>query len=137
MPTVGPASPQIAVNSDLLSRVTHPDNAIVPGVLSAYSFLIPNAATADYDIVVADKFEVVDVTVRKDGAGAANTAQIKNTATAITDAIAAATDKAVTRAGTIDTASNVIAAGGTLRCTFTRAAGTSAALVTVWGFVRP
>lgn len=122
---------------DLEGRIPVANNATAPAALSAYLFLIPNAATADYDIVVDGKFEVVDVIVRKDGAGAGNTVQIKNGATAITDAIAAAVDKAVTRAGTIDTASNVVAAGGTLRCTFTRPAGTSNALVTVLGFPRP
>lgn len=137
MPTTGPLSPQQAVNADILNRMTYAANATTPGFLAVHTFTIPNAATADYDIVVVDKFEVLDVVVRKDGAGAANTVQVKNGATAITDAIAAAVDKAVTRAGTIDTASNVVAAGGTLRCTFTRAAGSSAAQVTVIGVVRP
>lgn len=122
---------------DAVESIKTTNNQTSPGVMTAYPFLIPNAATADYDIVVDHKFEVVDVVVRKDGAGAANTAQIKNGATAITDVMAAAVDKALTRPLTIDTASNVIAAGGTLRCTFTRAAGTSNALITVWGFVRP
>lgn len=123
---------------DAVEAITTTNNQTAPGVLTAHVFLIPNAATADYDIVVDHKFEVIDVVVRKDGTGAGNTAQIKNGATAITDAIAAAVDKTVTRAGTIDIAAavNVVAAGGTLRCTFTRAAGTSNALVTVWGFVR-
>lgn len=120
----------------LIGRIPVVNNATGAQAITVYEFLIPNAATADYDIVVDNKFEVIDVIVRKDGAGAANTAQIKNGATAVTDAIAAAVDKAVTRAGTIDTASNVVAAGGALRCTFTRAAGTSAALVTVKGIVR-
>jgi hypothetical protein len=125
---------------DLASRITHASNATSAGAIVGHDFLIPNAATADYDIVLDEKFEVVDVIVRKDGAGAANTAQIKTGAgVAITDAIIAAVDKVVTRAGTIDSTggNNVIAAGGTLRCTFTRAAGTSAALVTVLGFCRP
>ena len=107
---------------DAVEAITTTSNQTAPGLLTAYVFLIPNAATADYDIIVDHKFEVIDVVVRKDGAGSANTAEIKNSATAITDAIAAAVDKTVTRAGTIDIASNVIAAGGTLRCTFTRAA---------------
>jgi hypothetical protein len=126
---------------DTINRIidrtqTVANSATSAGVLSSYTFLIPNAATADYDIVLADKFEVIDVIVRKDAAGAGNTMQIKNLATAITDAIVAATDKAVTRAGTIDTAANVVLAGGTLRCTATRSAGSSAAQVTVLGFIR-
>jgi hypothetical protein len=125
-----------AINKIIDATQTVANSATSAGVLSSYTFLIPNAATADYDIVVADKFEVIDVIVRKDAAGAGNTMQIKNTATAITDAIIAATDKAVTRASTIDTASNVVLAGGILRCTATRAAGSSAAQVTVLGFIR-
>lgn len=122
---------------DAVESIKTTNNQTSPGVITGYPFLIPNAATADYDIVVDHKFEVIDVTVRKDGAGAGNTAQIKNGATAITDVMAAAVDKTLTRPLTIDTASNVIAAGGTLRCSFTRTAGTSNALITVWGFVRP
>jgi len=96
------------------------------------SFLLPDAATADYDFVLPEKLEVIDVEVIKDGAGAANTIQLKTGGgTAISDAIAAAVDKTVTRAGTLDKATRVIASGGTLRITNTRAAGTSACYVTV------
>lgn len=105
----------------------------VPGV---YSFEIADAATADYDRVVDQKFEVTDVTVIKDGAGAANTAQVKNAAAAISNAIAADTDNAVTRAGTIDRDNSAIAAGGTLRVTVTRAAGSGAMKVFVHGIKR-
>lgn len=137
MPAVGPLSPQAIVNADYLGRLTVPVGTTTPGVLVGIPVVTSGSVTADFDVTLQEKFEVVDVTVRKDGAGAANTCTVKNGATAITDAIAAATDKAVTRAGTIDTASNVIAAGGTLRVTMTRAAGTVAGLVTVWGFIRP
>ena len=124
---------------DLQGRITVTNNATAPQPLTTYPFTIPDAAGAvDYDIVVDNKFEVVDVTVGKIGAGAGNTVQIKNTATAISDAIAAAVDKAVTRAGTIDrtTNNNVVPAGGTLRCTATRSAGSMACEVIVWGYVR-
>jgi len=137
MPSVGIYSPQPAVNSDYLSRLVVGATATTPGILVGIPVATSGSITADFDTVLADKFEVVDVTFRKDAAGAGNTVTVKNSATAITDAIVAATDKAVTRAGTIDTASNVIAAGGTLRVTMTRAAGTVAGLCTVWGFVRP
>lgn len=137
MPTVGPLSPQQQVNSDYLSRVTYTNNAAVPGVLSAYTFLLSGSVSVSPTITVVDKFEVVDVVLRKDGAGAGNTVQIQNGSSNITDAIVFATDKAVTRAGTIDVAQNVLAAGGTLTCVATRSAGTVAGLVTVWGFVRP
>jgi hypothetical protein len=95
--------------------------------------VIADAATADYDLVLKEKFQVTDVIVRKTGAGAGNTVQIKNGANAISDAIVAAVDKTVTRAGTLDPAQEVVAAGGTLRCTVTRAAGSGAVQVTVLG----
>lgn len=137
MPNVGPASPQVAVNSELLARIIHTSGVTKPGLLQCIDFKPTGTASLDIDILVEDKFEVVDVIIRKDGAGLGNTVQIKNLATAITDAIVAATDKAVTRVGTIDTAQNVIAAGGTLRCSSTFAAGTINSLVTVVGIVRP
>ncbi len=94
------------------------------------SFLLPDAATATYKYNVPDKLEIIDVTCIKDGAGAANTVQLKNSAgTAITDAIATAVDKTVTRAGTIDKTTRVLAAGAELQITATRAAGTMACAV--------
>jgi hypothetical protein len=93
-------------------------------------FLLPDAATADYDYTVPEKLEIIEVIIIKDGAGAANTIQVKNGAgTAISDAVAAAVDKTVTRAATLDKATRVLAAGAVLRITNTRAAGTSAAAV--------
>jgi hypothetical protein len=113
------------------------DNNTAPGATVVHVFKVPDAATGDIDIIVTDKIEVIDVVVQKqNGAGAANTMQIKNGATAITDAIACAVDNAITRAGTIDDSQSVIAAGGTLRLTATRAAGTRNALVTVIGIKR-
>lgn len=126
-----------AVPFDYASRLVIGDNAAVAGFPIAVTFQVPDAATSDIDIVVGDKFEVIDVIVqKKNGAGAGNTMQVKNGATAISDAIACAVDKTITRAGTIDTAQSVIAAGGTLRLTATRAAGTRNALVTVIGILR-
>lgn len=106
------------------------------GVPVVYAFDIPDAATADYDRAIPAKFEVTDVTVLKSVAGAGNTVMVKSTAAAITDAIAAAVDKAVTRAGTIDRANSTIAAGGILRLTVTRAAGSSLMRVLVHGIRR-
>lgn len=137
MPNLGIYSPQPAVNADYLGRLVVPAGTLTPGILVGIPVATTGSITADFDVIVAEKFEVVDVICRKDAAGAANTITIKNGATAISDAIAYAVDKAVTRAGTIDTASNVIAAGGTLRVTATRSAGTVAGLVTVLGYIRP
>jgi hypothetical protein len=94
------------------------------------SLLLPDAATTTYKYTIPDKIEIVDVICIKDAAGAANTLQLKNSAgTAISDAIAFAVDKTVTRAGTLDKATRVIAAGGELQVTNTRAAGSSAGAV--------
>ncbi len=123
---------------DLAEHLTVVNNSTAPAIRTAYVFSIPDAATQDYDIIVDVKFEVTDVTVGKVGAGAGNTIQIKSGTTPISDAIAAAVDKAVTRAGTIDrtTNNNVILAGGTLRCTATKAAGSMQCEVEVHGYVR-
>ncbi len=94
------------------------------------SFLLPDAATTTYKYTVPDKIEIIDVVCIKDGAGAANTITLKNSAgTAISDAIAAAVDKTVTRAGTLDKTTRVLAAAAELQITNTRAAGTSACAV--------
>lgn len=123
---------------DLIGRVAVTNGATAPQPLTAYGFTVPDASgSVDYDIVVDNKFEVMFVIVRKDGSGAGNTITVKNGTTAITDAIAAAVDKAVTLCGTVNVASNTVAAGGTLRVTAARSAGTMAAEVAVLGFVRP
>lgn len=107
------------------------DNQTTPGLPVVFEFAIPDAATADYDIIVKRKIEVIDVIVRKSGAGAANTITVKKAAAAISNAIAADTDKAVTRAGTLDPANFTLNAGDTLRVTATKAAGSMLASVTV------
>ncbi len=112
---------------------TTADNNTGSGIVLEHVFVIADAASASYPLVLVDKFQVTDVVVRKTGAGAGNTAQVLNGATAITDAIVAAVDKTVTRAGTIDPAQEVIAAGGTLAVAVVRAAGSGAMQVTVIG----
>lgn len=105
------------------------NGAVGPAVLQSNAIEqmyldIPDAATATYAYLNADKIEIVDVTCIKDGAGAANTIQIKTTAdVAISDAIAFAVDKAVTRAGTLDKAQRTINAGAGFHITATKAAG--------------
>lgn len=124
---------------DLLEHIVVVNNQTAPAIRASYPFTIPDAAGAvDYDIVVDVKFEVTDVVVGKIGTGTGSTVQIKNGSTVISDAIVAAVDKAVTRAGQIDrtTNNNVIAAGGTLRCTATRSTGSMACEVEVLGYVR-
>lgn len=106
--------------------------AVTLGQTIEMAFLLPDAATTTYLYTVPDKIEIIDVTIIKDAAGAGNTIQLTNGSdTAISDAIAAAVDKAVTRAGTLDKATRVLAAAATLKIVNTRAAGSSAAAVFV------
>lgn len=124
---------------DYLERLVADDSSTKPQMLVSIPVTIPDAATGDVDIVLEEKFEVVDVTcIKRNGAGAGNTVTVKNTATAITNAIACDTDDAVTRAGSIvdGAGTNVIAAGGTLRLSCTRAAGTRNSQVLVHGYIR-
>lgn len=120
-----------------------PNGAVSPAGTPAaqeevLAILLPDAATTSYDYVMPFKAEIIDCTVIKDAAGAGNTLQLFNSVpTAISDAIAAAVDKAVTRAGTLDKATRVLAAGAILRFTNTRAAGSSALAAFVKVIRRP
>lgn len=135
---LGPYAPQVSVNADLQGRLVTTNGSGTAGTVVPFIYLVPDATTSDIDIVVNDKIEVIDVICRKDsGAGAGNTMQIKKGASAISDAIACATDKAITRAGTIDVANNQLNPGDTLRLTATKAAGTRNATVTVLAVIRP
>lgn len=113
------------------------DGAVSPAVvqpagLHQVSIALPDAATTTYSYLLASRYEIVDVIVRKSGAGAANTIQVKDGAgNAISDAIAAAVDKAVTRAGTLDPAFNLPAGIAAFQITNTRAAGTALCAVTL------
>jgi hypothetical protein len=92
---------------------------VIGAPLVVHKFSIADAA-GDTDIVLTHKERVLDVSVTKTGGagGAGDTVQVKNTATAITDAFSLnVADKTVVRPGTIDDASYEIAAGGTLRVT--------------------
>jgi len=109
-----------------------------PGAMVVYTFSIADAATADYDRTITDKFEVLDVLVQKrNGAGGIGaTVTIKNAANAISDAIDVNdADTTLSRALTIDDAFSTIAAGGTLRCSVVDS-GDSSILVTVIGVLR-
>lgn len=96
---------------------------------------IAAGALADTDVVLTDKTRVIDAWLVLRGAGVASTTlQVKNGATAITNAMAASgSDQALVRATTIDDASWEIAAGGTLRVTSASGASQPAATVYVFG----
>lgn len=105
-----------------------------PGVPTVRVFDIADAASADYDIVLDHKEEVIDVVVQKRGAagGAVNTVQVKNGANAITDAMSInVADQTLVRPTTIDDAQSTVIATGTLRVSTVKAGGNAACLVTV------
>lgn len=94
------------------------DDAVVGGIEVVHVIDIANGVTADKDVVLTHKTEILSVeVVKKAGAGGVgDTITVKNGATAITDAMSInVADKVVVRAATIDDAQTVIAAAGTLR----------------------
>lgn len=112
--------------------------AVLGGIPVVHVFEIADAATADYDIVLTEKTEFYDfVCIKTGGAGVAVTVQMKNTATAITDAIDLAdADKVISRPLTIDDASNVIAAAGILRASIVRTTSGGGVKIVCLGFKR-
>jgi hypothetical protein len=127
----------LRICKDYYRRIFAVNNSTEPQILMAIPISITGSVTADVDIVMLTKFEVVRVDcLKRNGAGAANTMQIKSGANAISNAIACAVDDTLTSSGTLDDTYSTIAAGGTLRLSGVRAAGTLDALVTVYGYVR-
>lgn len=125
---------------DYISRLVAVDSTPTPALEVTIPVTVPDAATGDIDIVVTDKFEVIGMTcIKRNGAGAGNTMQLKKSTTVISDAVACATDNAVTTAASIDDAGgvNVFAIGDTMRITATRAAGTRDCICLVRAILRP
>ncbi len=95
------------------------DNATA-GVPVVHVIAIAGGANANEDITVADKFEVLECSIRMDGAGTAgSTFQLFNGANAISDQLdlSGAGDTDVVRVGELDDAYTTVAASGTLRAT--------------------
>jgi hypothetical protein len=112
------------INGSHLANVA--DAQLLGGVPQIHVITVADVASGDTDLVVTEKCEVIKAWVQKiNGAGAANTATLKNGATAITAALACAVDNTITEATTLDDAATVIAAGGTLRVSHVKAAGTA------------
>lgn len=93
---------------------------VIGGVLVVFRIDVADAS-ADTDIVVTNKIRVISAMALATGIAAhasLDTWQVKNGATAITDAVAkTATVNAISRAATINPAAHEIAAAGTLRIT--------------------
>ena len=101
---------------------------------------VARSATADYDIVVDSKVEVIDVLVLKQGGagGAANTVQVKSTAATISEAISInIAQDAVARNAVRTQANALIPAGGKLRASVIKAGGNAAVEVIVRCLKRP
>jgi len=123
---LGPALDDRTTDASVSPAVTSPTD------LFHVSIAIPDAATTTYTYALPVAYEIVDVIVRKSGAGAGNTIQIKDgSGNAISDAIAAAVDKTVTRAGTLDVAFNPLTGLTSFQVTASKSAGTMLAAVTV------
>lgn len=141
MPDLGPLSSGFRIAKDYTDRLTVPDGTAIPGIVVCIPVLIPvGAASVDVDVVITEKCEVVDFTcLKRGGAGAGNTMQLKKAAVAITDAVACAVDDTLTRCATIiDTAGqNVFAVGDTLRVSHVFAAGQRQATCFVYLLIRP
>ncbi len=132
---VGAPGPRLEDGSEI---ATVANSNTIGGVPVVHVFDIADAATANYDIVLADKTEVIDVLILKaGGTGVAVTATVQNNTTAITDAMSLnVAIKLLVRALQIDTANNVINAGGTLRVAIARTTGNAACRVFVYGVKR-
>jgi len=109
------------------------ESDVIGGIAEIFMIPITAGANADTDVTVTHKIRVLDAYLILRGAGVESaTLQVKNTANAITDAMAASgSDKAIVRAASIDDAYYTIAAGGKLRVTGASGATQPAALVIV------
>ena len=117
----------IAASLDGTAAKVVADANLIGGLPVVHRIDVAAGATGDVDTVLTHKTRVIDVWLVKQAAagGGAGTIQVKNGATAITDAISInIADQTVARAGTIDDAQHEIAAAGTLKITRTRTAST-------------
>lgn len=100
-----PATQNAGVGQRLKESDDYGLKMIVTSIAAGTADVVTAASLAS-DIRELFDFEILDVSVRTDTTVTSSTVQVKNGTTAVTDAIASATAKAVTRAGTIDVAQN-------------------------------
>ena len=121
------------------------DGATAGGIPVRFTYLIADAASADYDIIVDSQIEVVDVEVLKTGGagGAANTVQVKQVTvpggvvTTISDAMSINVNQDAIVRPTVRTQANAtIPAGGKLRASIVKAGGNAACEVIVHAIKR-
>lgn len=95
---------------------------------------VPDAATGDVTVTLPFAIRVLDCWAVKTAAagGAANTVQLKNGSTAITDALSInINDQTIARATTINDAQHDVTSGTALTVTRTKAGGNAACIVYV------
>ena len=130
VPSQAAALAALASSLNGSSVATVADANVIGAIPVIFRKDVAAGATADIDVVVTNKVRVINAWLVKgaNAGGGAGTIQIKNGASAITDAmsinIAANT---IQRAATIDQTQWEIAAAGTLRFTRTRSASTDEA----------
>jgi hypothetical protein len=125
---VGPAGAVSGASvANVANSVVAASGNVQLGVPVLIALTFADAATTTYTYENETKLEIIDVWNIKDAAGAANTIQVTSIAdVAITNAMAYAVDKTLTRAGTIDLAQRVLDAGEGFKVVNTRAAGSAA-----------
>ncbi len=84
------------------------------GIFGLVASITTDASVTAKTITVPFACEVIDVVVQARATSGGGTATVRKVTTAITNAIAMATDLAITRAGTIDDAQSTLAAGDNL-----------------------
>lgn len=112
----------------VISDATHDGvTATYAGIKHTFSFQHVDHATETLTVVTARQIEIVGLDVLKAGADAGGTVQVKDSlGAAITEAVAAAVDKAKVSSASLDVAKRTVPAGGSFQITFTRGSGTSA-----------
>ena len=96
----------------------------------SYNVASDASGAALQTIATPFSFEILDVTVQCRTGSGSGSMILKHVTTAITDAIACVTDKAMARAATIDDAQSTITAGDVL--TVTANGSSDRGLVTIW-----
>jgi len=123
----------VAASRDATIAAVVADKNVIGGIPVVFRIDLAAGALADTDVIMTHKVRVIDAYLVLRGAGVATTTlQVKNTASAITNAMAASgSDQALVRCATIDDANYEIAAAGTLRVTSATGASQPAATVYV------
>ena len=106
------------------------DANVIGGVPVMHRIDVADGTTGNVDVVLTHKTLITNVWLVKTAAagGASDTITVKNSTTAITDAMDInVADKVVVQVGTIDDAQSTVSAGGTLRVTRTKVSANNVA----------